>query len=234
VTTSIEPERERSLGPITYLAVVAAIAALGGLVFVVITYATSQMELRHDTLGHTVVPEFTRTPAGMALDGGTTCTAELAAAAALITASESGAENWLGHIQARSDGMAGLITNEEMREIWRVTREAGPDDVEKFADANDAYASVEGACEEAADTIEEFTEECATSADLAARAVDSARTVIGEWHGHQENMATFADGGMTADQAQSDWEEAWARAPDDFAAYDEAVAAFADAPGCAV
>jgi hypothetical protein len=222
----------RDHGPVTYLALVAAIAALGALIFVVVTQVVSRATYQHDSLGHTIVPDFDSTPAGIPTTEGAGCADELAAVSALIEASESGAQNWQGHIQARSDGMAGLITNEEMREIWRITREPGPQDIETFSAANDDYAAVQGVCVELAEANAEFPEACTVSADLAAEAVEAARTLLGEWHGHLQNMAKFADGGMTANEAQSEWETAWARAPDDLAAYDEAVAAFDDAPGC--
>lgn len=161
------------------------------------------------------------------------CRDELTAGENLISAAQDGVDHWAAHVQARTDGLSGRITDEEMRAIWKETRLAGPDDVAAFTGAADRYEAVAGGCEEAAGVDASVVPaECVSMVALLAAAAESAHVVIGAWDGHLGNMRKFADGGMTADEAQSEWEQAWAKAPDDLQAHAASVQAVRDAPGC--
>jgi len=161
-----------------------------------------------------------------------TCSQAIAAGERAAAAARDGVEHWEAHVQARTDALAGRISAEEMRAIWKRTRLAGPADLDRFDAAEKRYASVAAACSSAGRRSEPPTDACRARSVASADAVTAARRTVGDWATHLENMRKFADGAMTADHAQHEWERAWATAPTHIAAYRDAVRALHRAPAC--
>jgi hypothetical protein len=227
----------RSRLPVGYLIGVAALAGAAASIYVLATNVLASDPDPGRGIGLSMIPpppSLDQTGPGGAdrqlLDR---CLEELAAGDELIAVAQTGVDHWAAHIQARSDGLSGEITNEEMRAIWKETRLAGPDDIAAYTAAADRYAAVAGPCEEeptaGADAV---SPACTSRAGLLAAAAETARVVIGAWDGHLANMRKFADGGMTAHEAQHEWEQAWARAPGELEAHAAAVQAVRDTPAC--
>jgi hypothetical protein len=170
-------------------------------------------------------------PAGAA----ETCRPAIAAGERAVTAARLGVEHWDAHVRARTDGLAGRISAEQMRAIWKRTRLAGPADVAQFNAAEKRYASLAAACAsaiESSGSATEATRVCRGRATAAADAVDAARRATGDWAAHQANMREFADGAMRAEHAQHEWERAWRTAPANITGYRDAVDALQRVPAC--
>ncbi|NED99989.1 hypothetical protein [Phytoactinopolyspora halotolerans] len=164
------------------------------------------------------------------------CTDELSAGEAVVSEAKTGVGHWTEHIDARTDLLAGRNTEEETRAIWKRTRLAGPDDLERFDAVHTTYERTAG-CDDlaAADVPQDLAadaEQCLVRAERTEAAVAAARDAIGDWEDHLHAMADHADGHMTADEAQDKWVEAWENAPTNINAFDEARDELEQAPAC--
>jgi len=156
----------------------------------------------------------------------TTCSQEAAAAEGVVAAAKSGVENWASHLQARTDGMSGRISAEQMRAIWKRTRIAGPDDLKRFDVAEKRYAANARTCASTANlagTSDDTVAACRSRVTAGAEAVIAARAAVGDWAAHQAAMQKYAAGSMTAEHAQHAWARAWRAGPPNIAEFRAAV-----------
>jgi hypothetical protein len=169
-------------------------------------------------------------------DALTACASDVAVAENVVAVARTGVRHWHIHVQARTDMLAGLITDEVMKAKWKRTRLAGPADLVRFEAALLKYDEAPGCdgLDAVDDSSSDRAEDCAARSEATSTAVAAAQAAMGDWQAHQENMATFADGGMTAAHAQHEWVEAWRAAPANIEAYGDARAALAAAPECEV
>lgn len=167
------------------------------------------------------------------------CETVVASADQAIRAAESGVTHWGEHIQARTELIAGEITLDDTNAIFKRTRLAGPEDLEVFDAANEAYEEVGETCDDldpaqVSDEWQETAQACVDREPVAAGTVDAAAAVIDDWRSHQANMRRHASGDMTSTMAQQEWIEAWTNAPPQLDAYDDAMEQLSDAPACAL
>jgi hypothetical protein len=165
------------------------------------------------------------------------CAAHLAAGEAVVAAARVGVAHWATHVQARTDMLSGAITAEQMKALWKRTRLAGPTDLRRFSAALAGYDSSgqqcsNGALQAVATEHAEDVEDCLARFAATTEAVQAADLAIGDWEHHLDMMAEFAEGGMTAEQAQEMWVRAWRTAPTNIDAYEAGRSAVAQAPAC--
>ena len=165
------------------------------------------------------------------------CAYDVARADEAVTAGRAGIDGWQTHLQARTDMLAGTITEAEMENVWDRTRLAGPDHVRRFDAAVEAYDGVT-ACERfdganVGSAAQQWAaEDCTERARAADRAVTAAQAALREWTAHLRHMEEFRDGGMTVGHAQHLWIAAWRKAPANIDAFDRARAVLDAAPRC--
>jgi len=157
----------------------------------------------------------------------------VAAAENVVAVARTGVRHWYIHVQARTDMLAGRITYDQMKAEWKRTRLAGPADLERFEAALQEYDEAPGCdLDSVEDSLRDQADDCAARSEAASTAAAAAQAAMGDWKSHQEAMARFADGAMTAEHAQHEWVRAWRAAPGDIDAYGDARAELAAAPDC--
>lgn len=159
------------------------------------------------------------------------------AAEEVVDAARTGIDHWAKHVQARTDLIAGRITEDEMRAIWKATRLAGPEDVAELDQAVAAFEPQAGLCAQVEPSsvpaeLSDAMARCLERSEAAATAIASGRSAVADWAAHLENMARFAAGDFDAAHAQHLWEAAWAKAPINIDAFREADQALQSAPVC--
>jgi hypothetical protein len=159
------------------------------------------------------------------------------AAEAVVDAARTGVDHWADHVQARTDLLAGKITEDEMRAVWKATRLAGPADVVSVDDAAKAYEPQADACAqvEASSVPAEPSDavnQCLERSQAVNVAVTSGRAAVADWAAHLEDMARFKNGEFDAAHAQHLWVAAWSSAPVNIEAFRAADQALARAPDC--
>lgn len=165
------------------------------------------------------------------------CGAQLSAGQAVVTEANTGVGHWSEHINARTDLLEGRNTDEETRAIWKRTRLAGPDDLERFAAVLSTYDKLSG-CDDLAEldvpaSLRGDAQACVDRSTMTAEAVSAATDATGDWSNHLDDMARHSDGHMTVDEAQDNWVEAWENAPPNINAFNEASDDLEQAPTCA-
>ncbi len=162
------------------------------------------------------------------------CAREITAAQKVVSAAKPGVAHWHQHVQARTDMLEGRMSVSKMDAMWKATRLAGPADQRRFRGAMDSYhpspacthlGSVPAADKKAA-------ADCRVRYRRAQTAVDAAKAAMADWRSHLNDMAAFAAGKVSTQQAQDNWVEAWSSAPPHIKAYEKARTALNDAPSC--
>jgi hypothetical protein len=162
------------------------------------------------------------------------CAAHVSKAEAAVSAASTGVRDWHTHVQARTDMYAGRISVERMDALWKRSRLAGPADQARFHAALRSYEAT-SPCGDLAAVPQgdgKAAQDCVTRARAATKAVDAARAAMADWKSHLDHMASYARGGMSSEQAQTMWVEAWRDAPPHITAYEQARKDLAKAPAC--
>lgn len=155
----------------------------------------------------------------------------------VVDAARTGIDHWAMHVQARTDRLAGRITEDGMRATCKATRRAGRQDVGELQQAVAAFERQAGLCAQVEPSsipaeLSEPMARCFERSEAAATAIASGRSAVADWAAHLEDMARFADGDFDAAHAQHLWEAAWAKAPINIDAFREADQALQSAPAC--
>lgn len=168
------------------------------------------------------------------------CVDHLKAGTAVVDEASTGADHWGTHIGARAAWIAGEISEEEKAARYKKTRLAGPADQERFKAALEQYES-SGTCDDLAALAdggaggekEDVVQACMDRAELTTAAIETGSTVMGDWQGHLDAMAAFADHEMTTDESNAMWVEAAESAPPRIKAFEDARDDLEQAPECA-
>jgi hypothetical protein len=162
------------------------------------------------------------------------CAKEVADAEKVVSAAKKGVAHWRTHVQARTDMLDGRMSVSEMDAMWKTTRLAGPADQKRFHAAMDSYHP-SPACTKLSDTPSQAkasAADCSARYKSAEKAVEAAKAAMADWKSHLDNMAAYAAGEMSSEEAQTKWVEAWRNAPPNIKAYQKARTALDDAPSC--
>jgi hypothetical protein len=163
------------------------------------------------------------------------CVAELHRVEQAVRAARSGVTSWKTHVQARTDMLAGRLSEKRMEAIYERTKRQGHADQASFARA---VASLTRArpCQRLRHlpkgVIHGRVTDCVVRSRAAAAALAAARSTMEEWQAHLRHMATYADGGMRRGKALALWVAAWRKAPAGITAYHKRAADLAAAPHC--
>ena len=164
------------------------------------------------------------------------CVADLRAADQAVAAAGPGIEHWRTHVAARTDMLAGEISEVTMHAIYERTRRKGVADHHRFTAA---LGSVEGSvpCEGLrsvnADSAGPSGPDCVARSQAAIEALAAARGAMADWQSHLHHMDEYDDGGMSTGTALHLWVKAWREAPGNISAFDVGRRALGHAPLCA-
>ena len=163
------------------------------------------------------------------------CSADLAQIEEAVHAAGRGIDRWSVHVQARTDMLAGRISEGQMEAIYDRTRAHGHHDVQRFSGA---LSNIERQvpCEELKASPGEATTtstgDCLARSEAAETALAAAKSTMDEWATHLHHMDQYADGGMRTGKALELWIEAWRKAPAGISDYRDHAARLAAAPSC--
>ena len=164
------------------------------------------------------------------------CEKAVEAAERLVSEAGTGADHWRRHVKAYRDVVDGRIPYAAADREWRVTREAGPGDVRRFARAERAYRGVaddcQGVTQEAGAELSATAQACADRRLTAAEAVSSGRRVMAQWDGHLDDMAARVSHRLSDGQARVLLRAAVREAPGRLTTFERAREALDDAPTC--
>jgi hypothetical protein len=164
-----------------------------------------------------------------------TCAEELADTVHVIRAARPGVDSWRAHTQARTDMLAGRISERRMESIYERTKRRG------HAAQHHFHASMSGLeqrvpCRGLRDlparSRDGRSHDCLVRARAATAALRAARSTMHEWRLHLHHMADYADGGMSTGKAMTLWVKAWRKAPEGISAYADTRSHLARAPLC--
>lgn len=163
------------------------------------------------------------------------CQSEIAAGETLAEAAALSAEHWLIHTQAQVKFSTGEYTLEESQADWAATKALGPEDQERFSEAQQAYDGVHGGCDAlaAAEAEPEFqsqVDDCVARGEALNAVAAWGAAVNGDWAEHLEFMTT-RPGADEVDYIH-EWEGQVAAAPENHEPYLDAVADLEAAPAC--
>ena len=160
------------------------------------------------------------------------CRAKVQATDQVLKAAKVGVRHWSEHVQAQTDANAGKISPDRMDAIFKRTRLAGPEDVDKYEDAVKQAKDENGSCETPDGTpapIAAQLSSCAEREQAQQSVVEAASDAMGDWESHLAAMRRSRMGHVH--DAQGVWIRAWRAAPPHISAYQKAAAHF-DAPTC--
>ncbi len=164
-----------------------------------------------------------------------TCAKELADTVHVIRAARPGVDSWRAHTRARTDMLAGRISERRMESIYERTKRRG------HAAQHHFHASMSGLdqrvpCRGLRDLPTQSRDgrshDCLVRARAATAAFRAARSTLHEWRLHLHHMADYADGGMSTGKAMKLWLKAWRKAPEGISAYVDTRSELARAPVC--
>jgi hypothetical protein len=232
-----------------FLTVVAAVLVVGLLGWWVTRLVTGDDGTPHSA-GGGAGPSTSASPGGNSSDAGPSgsgdnsggndvaaalrrCVDQLHQVQAAVAAARPGVRSWHRHVQARTDWLAGRISQERLDEIYAQSKHRGHVVQPKYAKA---VASVDHSrpCTglRHVDASDKRVKDCRTRSRAAAAALAAAQRAMGDWAAHLHHMAQYADGGMSSGRAMKLWVAAWRKAPAGIKAYDERAADLAAAPAC--
>jgi len=162
------------------------------------------------------------------------CVTEVTRAEKAASAAKPGVTHWKAHVKARTDMLAGRISEAKMNAVWDRTKAKGPADVHRFELALDRYHGMSRchALHDAPELTQALVSDCVARSDAASSAVDAAQATVGDWKDHLHHMADYADGGMSSGTAMRLWVKAWRRAPENISKYRSTSASLREAPTC--
>jgi cytoskeletal protein RodZ len=166
-------------------------------------------------------------------DAVSTCTHQVEAADAVITAATTGIDHWSQHVQAQTDHLNGTISRTEMEATFKRTKLLGPSDETAWQTATKAWHADDSACApvSGADQQSQSTLQlCSARLTAVEQAMPAARNGMSDWFGHLASMKRSA-AGMDPDPMAT-WMTAWHHAPKNLDAWKSAKDQLADVPKC--
>ncbi len=160
------------------------------------------------------------------------CRASVESADDVVQAAELGIGHWAEHVQAQSDANSRDISEDKMDAIFKRTRLAGPEDVQRYEDAVDAAVDRSASCrvpDAAPAEVKTDLQRCAERDDALQPVLEAAKDAMDDWESHLADMRRSRAG--HAHNAQEAWLRAWRAAPRHIKAFDKAAEEF-DAPRC--
>ena len=162
------------------------------------------------------------------------CVTELDQVETAVAAARPGIASWREHTRARTDMLAGRISEKRMEAIYDHTRHAGHAAQPRFTDAVDAVGEPDPC--EALRGLDASGDDraagCLGRSEAAGAAYAAARETMDEWSAHLRHMDEYADGGMRTGTAMRLWVAAWREAPQGLRAYADRTAKLRAAPAC--
>ena len=163
------------------------------------------------------------------------CRTRVEAADAVIEAADTGVGNWSEHVEAQTRANRDKITITMLDKVFDKTRDAGPEDQERYSETRENYREAEGSCEPVGAASEDQAaalENCQERAEAQKRVMRAAEPAMADWESHLRQMKHSEE--HPGPDAQEAWLEAWRAAPPNINAFTEAVKGFEDdAPRCA-
>lgn len=183
-----------------------------------------------DAAGPSSAGARTTTTAAEALDS---CRDKVEAGQDVLAAAAIGIGHWSEHVQAQTDRFDGEISAKKMSAIFARTRVAGPDDISRYDDANQAWDEVDGTCgerDDASTADNEQLESCSQRLRALKPVLTAAADGMGDWKQHLADMRHSRMNHVT--DAEQVWLDAWKAAPPHIEAFDQAEKTYEDAPAC--
>ena len=194
--------------------------------------ATSSDAPSSETSSESSSPSDEGTAAAEARRALAACQAGVRARDDVIEAASTGVGHWAEHVQAQSDVDAGKISTEAMDAIFKRTRLAGPEDVQRYEEAASASEDRSAGCEPVAGAPTEISdqlESCLQRSKAQQPVLTAGADGMGDWKSHLADMRRSRM--HHVDDAQGVWLRAYRAAPRHIKAYQQAIEDF-DAPKC--
>jgi hypothetical protein len=180
-------------------------------------------------------PEPTATPASSAaVRAMNACRDRVKAADEVLDQARTGVQHWEAHVDAERKAEAGAISISERQRIFKETREKGPDDQNRYADALREYDDVKKATCGKTDGADAKTAatmaKCQKRTDAQAPVLKTAAAAMGDWKQHLADMQRSRV--QHNSDAQQVWINAYKAAPPNINAYEKAAKKLKKAPKC--
>ena len=152
----------------------------------------------------------------------------------VLDEARTGVRHWESHVDAERRAEAGTISIARRQEIFKETREKGPADQRRYADALRAYDDVKKAScgkRDGADAKTAATlAKCQQRADAQVPVLKTAAAAMGDWKQHLADMQRSRVEHNS--NAQQVWINAYKAAPRNIDPYEKALRKFDKAPEC--
>jgi hypothetical protein len=162
------------------------------------------------------------------------CRGRVQAADDVLKEARTGVGHWEAHVDAERRQEAGTISIDERQQIFKETRQKGPADQNRYADALRAYDKVKDAsCDKAAGADSNVTatlSSCHARATAQSRVMKTAAAAMGDWKQHLADMQRSRT--VHVNDAQQVWLNAYRAAPRHINPYEKAVQKFQKAAKC--
>ena len=187
------------------------------------------------TASRSATPESTATPArSAAVKAMNACRDRVRTADDVLDEARTGLQHWEAHVDAERRAEAGAISIAERQKIFKATREKGPGDQKRYADALREYDDVKKASCGKTDGADNKTAatmaRCQKRADAQAPVLKTADAAMGDWKQHLADMQRSRV--QHNSDAQQVWLNAYKRAPRNIDPYEKAMRKFDKAPDC--
>jgi Mrp family chromosome partitioning ATPase len=131
-----------------------------------------------------------------------------------LEAAVSSLAQWQTHIDAMNQLVAKEITLDQANMFWEQTRAGAAEKVERFLEADRAYADANHSCTRPAGIRDAEAERVGLTAcrhDVGEReeTLDAARLTLETWHHHVVDMNLLRDGEITPERALQLWSKFW-------------------------
>jgi hypothetical protein len=162
------------------------------------------------------------------------CRDRVNAADDVLDEARTGVGHWEAHVDAERRAEAGTISIAERQKIFKATREKGPGDQKRYAEALRAYDDVKKASCGKTDGADAKTAatmaKCRQRADAQAPVLKTAAAAMGDWKQHLADMQRSRV--QHNSDAQQVWINAYKAAPRNIDPYEKALQKFDKAPEC--
>jgi len=162
------------------------------------------------------------------------CRDRVKAADKVLDSARIGVRHWESHVDAERRAEAGTISIDERQAIFKNTRQKGPGDQNRYADALQAYDKVKHAsCDKTAGAdakVAATLSSCHARATAQSLVMKRAAAAMGDWKQHLADMQRSRV--QHNSDAQQVWINAYKAAPPNINAYEKAAKELKKAPKC--
>lgn len=160
------------------------------------------------------------------------CQKRVQAADEVLAAAKTGVSHWAKHVQAQADRDDNKISAGQMKNMFAMTRVAGPDDQRRYSSALADYDKAKGSCGQvkgAAPAVSIQLDQCQARSKAQQPVMKAGANGMADWKSHLADMKRSAS--EYVPNAKQVWLDAAAAAPPNINAYKKAADSF-DAPSC--